>query len=100
MFPLQEGVGAARSTIHIDCIFLSPQPRSYSLAPYPRWTVEDRAGWGQRRPIGDFTALALPGDVAAARARDRADQHSPRPQPMPAWTYFGWLDHPLTASAD
>ena len=47
-----------------------------------------------------FTALASPGDVAAAAARDGADQHSPRQQPIPAWTYFGWLDHPLTASAD
>ena len=38
--------------------------------------------------------------MAAAAARDGADQHSPRQQPMPAWTYFGWLDHRLTASAD
>jgi hypothetical protein len=35
-----------------------------------------------------------------AAAGDRADQHSPGPQPMAAGTCFGWLDHPLTASAD
>src|SRR5277367_2025988 len=39
--------------------------RCPSIAPYPCWTVKHRARRGQCRPIGDFTALALPGDVTA-----------------------------------
>jgi hypothetical protein len=84
-----------------SCCGTAPVGKSgESTSADARRPVEETAPGGQRRPVGDAAALAAPRQMPAARARDAADQHPPRPQRVAARAMRWWLDHPLTASAD
>jgi hypothetical protein len=61
---------------------------------HPRETVDADCTLAERRAVGDGAALTALGDVPSVRAGDAADQHSARPQWVPAWTAHGWPDHP------
>jgi hypothetical protein len=58
------------------------------------WAIEQTAPVAERGGVGDCAALAAPGEVPPARARDAANQHPSRPQDMPVRAMRRWPHHP------